>query len=120
MTGCKYKAVEALMVKWDYHDLGRGLVKEGERVYETFRKLRFKTETIAIPLNDGCTQLLKESLQAFLPSKKEGGEKQTLRIIYYHGHGKTDRSQNLSFFRYTPRALLPPSYYVEADARRAG
>lgn len=81
--GRSYARVKVLLLTFNHHDLDDVLDKETENVKEAFEKLNYTVYNEEIRMKRSLAGL-KVILEEFLPKEEC---KDTLFIIYYHGHG---------------------------------
>lgn len=81
--GGSYARVKVLLLTLGHHDLNDGLDEETEDVKEAFEKLNYTVYKEEIRMKHSVDEL-QVILERFLPKEEC---KDTLFIIYYHGHG---------------------------------
>lgn len=91
--GKQYKGGEVLLVRFYFHDI-RMLDEEADRVTAAFSQRGFRVVPYTIPMADSESDLTSR-LNSFLSS----GDGETLRIIYYHGHGGIRQENQLILAR---------------------
>lgn len=80
--GRSYARVKVLLLTFDHHDLDV-LDQETEDVKDAFEKLNYTVDNKKIRMKRSLAEL-KVILERFLPREEC---RDTLFIIYYHGHG---------------------------------
>lgn len=91
------REVNVLLLTFQYHDLGSVLDKETKDVKKAFERLNYNVSEETIEMR--CSpEAIKEQINRFLQSRKRQ-PKETLDIIYYHGHGGVNRTKDFTIAR---------------------
>lgn len=82
-------SARVLILQFEYHDLGDDLEDSSRNVRSAFQHKRYDVELFLIPMDPRRTSReLDRVLREFLRS----GDRNTLLLIYYNGHGGMGRS----------------------------